>query len=215
MQLLPIKKLYFSAYSIVAVVVLLLVLISVSTYRNLDREERLAQSLLRRQGLTLMRMLEAGARSGMLMHRWQEDSVASLIREAARDEEIAYIYLLDDQGRVVHASGNLPAREQVPRPQREWPDSRHRVVTARVKDGCHVDAAPNGEVAAQSRTGRAERDHLTCQQVANAIGADGNTVGGRVCVGPGDCDIDRTAVHPCSESARGDLDRRCCVRIGQ
>jgi two-component system, NtrC family, sensor histidine kinase HydH len=128
MQLLPIRKLYLSAYSIVAVVGLLLVLISVSTYRNLDREERLALSLLERQGLTLIRMLEAGARSGMLMHMWQEDSVANLIREATRDEEIAYIYLLDDQGAVVHAAGNLPGLEQV-----SWPPPEAQAAKVRTR----------------------------------------------------------------------------------
>ena len=138
MQLLPIKKLYFSAYSIVAVVGLLLVLISVSTYRNLDREERMALSLLRRQGLTLIRMFEAGARAGMLMPMWQADSVAGLIREAARDREIAYIYLLDVKGRVVHAAGKLPAPEQGLWPPAGGPDGEVRTRLQSLSSGGRI-----------------------------------------------------------------------------
>jgi hypothetical protein len=50
MQIFPIKKLYLPALSIVAVGFILLVLISISTYRNLDRQKTMALSFLQRQG---------------------------------------------------------------------------------------------------------------------------------------------------------------------
>jgi two-component system sensor histidine kinase HydH len=98
MRILQQKKLYLPAFSIVAVVFMLLVLIGISTYRNLDREQQQVMSFVHRQGVTLLRAIEAGARTEMMMCMQQEDTVAELIREIARNEDIAYIYLSDRQG---------------------------------------------------------------------------------------------------------------------
>jgi two-component system sensor histidine kinase HydH len=87
------------------VVLILLVLISISTYRNLDREERSAMLFLHSQGASLLRALEAGARTGMMMSMWEEDSVGQLIRETAKDESVAYLYMLDDKGQLLHHYG--------------------------------------------------------------------------------------------------------------
>ena len=64
MQIFPIKKLYLPALTIVAVVFLLLVLVSISTYRNLGREKTQALHFFYRQGVALLRSIEAGARTG-------------------------------------------------------------------------------------------------------------------------------------------------------
>jgi two-component system sensor histidine kinase HydH len=98
------KRLYLPAFSIITVVSLLLVLIGISTYRNLNREKQRVLSFVHRQGLTLIHALEASTRSEMIMRVWQKDMVASLIREAAKTDDIAYIYLSDDKGRIVHHS---------------------------------------------------------------------------------------------------------------
>jgi len=74
MQILHLKKLYLPALSIVAIIFLLLVLISISTYRNLDREKTQALHFLHRQGVTLLRAIEASARTGMKSLMWQEVS---------------------------------------------------------------------------------------------------------------------------------------------
>jgi hypothetical protein len=84
------KKLYLPAFSIVAVILFLLGLISISTYRNLNREKQQAMTFLHRQGLTLLSAIEAGARTGMMMHMWQEDTVVHLLREIGKNEDIAY-----------------------------------------------------------------------------------------------------------------------------
>ena len=98
------KKLYLPAFSIVAAVLFLLGLISISTYRNLDREKNRDMTFLHRQGLTLLSSIEAGARTGMMMHMWQEDTVVHLLPEIAKNEDVAYIYLFNPQGRIVHHS---------------------------------------------------------------------------------------------------------------
>ena len=104
MRVLPIKKLYLPALSIVAVVFLLLVLISISTYRNLDREKSVALHFLYREGVALIRSIEAGARTGMKSMMWQEVSLGSLLQETAKDKDIAYVYLADAHGKIVHDS---------------------------------------------------------------------------------------------------------------
>jgi two-component system, NtrC family, sensor histidine kinase HydH len=104
MKVLPAKRLYLPAVTIIAAVLVLLALISLMTYRSLDREERAAVKFFHGHGLALLRALEAGARTGMLMPLWGEDSVGQLLRETAKDEGIAYIYLMDERGNVNHHS---------------------------------------------------------------------------------------------------------------
>ena len=70
MRILPLKKLYLPALSIVAVVLLFLVIISISTYRNLDREKAMALSSLNRQGISILRSLEASARAWGMLPMW-------------------------------------------------------------------------------------------------------------------------------------------------
>lgn len=114
MKILHIKRLYLPALSIVAVVLLLLILMSISTYRNLNREKEMALQSLHQQGIALIRFLEAGARTGMMMHMWGEDSVGRLIQEAARNSNIAYVFIVDKQGQIVHHSDISQARSTAP-----------------------------------------------------------------------------------------------------
>jgi two-component system sensor histidine kinase HydH len=109
MQILHLKKLYIPALSIVAVVLLLLVLISISTYRNLDREKTRALHFLHLQGVTLLKSLEASARTGMKSLMWQEVSLGRLLQETAKDDEVAYVYLVDGHGLINHHSD--PSKE--------------------------------------------------------------------------------------------------------
>ncbi len=102
MKIFPPKKLYLPAYSIIAIICILLVLISISMYRNLDREKKTAMTFVHRQGLTLLRALEAGARTGIMMNIWKEDTVGILIQQVAQNEDIAYIYFFDQKGIIIH-----------------------------------------------------------------------------------------------------------------
>ncbi len=102
MRILQQKKLYLPAFSIVGVVFFLLVVIGISTYRNLDRDKRRVMSFVHRQGLSLLGAIEAGTRTGIMMHIQQDDTVANLIREVAKNEDVAYIYLFNTKRRIVH-----------------------------------------------------------------------------------------------------------------
>ena len=109
MQIFPIKKLYLPALSIVAVGFILLVLISISTYRNLDRQKTIALSFLHRQGEGLILSLEASARTGMKSLMWQEVTLGSLLQETAKNRDIAYVYIIDEHGTIVHHSDPVKA----------------------------------------------------------------------------------------------------------
>lgn len=72
------NTLYFPAVSIIAAVILLFGIIAVSTYRNLKRYEKNLLEYTNRQGLTVLQALEAGSRSGLMMHMWGQDYLGSL-----------------------------------------------------------------------------------------------------------------------------------------
>lgn len=105
MQIIRHKKLYLPAFSIIAAVLLLILLVAVLTYRTLDHQRKTALTFLHSQGVTLLHALEAGAVTGMVMPTWNEDSVKTLIHEIGKDKNIAYIFLYDQHGTVTHASG--------------------------------------------------------------------------------------------------------------
>ena len=105
MHIIRYKKLFLPAFSIIAIVLLLIFLVAVLTYRTLDHQRKTALAFLHSQGVTLLHALEAGALTGMLMPMWNEDSVKTLIYVIGKNKNIAYIYIYDLSGTVVHASG--------------------------------------------------------------------------------------------------------------
>ncbi len=98
------RRLYLPAVAIVGVVLLLLVFIGVSTYRNLDRARANALRFVHHQGVTTLHALEAGTRTWVMTQRWREDAIARLVEEMGRGEDIAFIYLAAADGIIVHHS---------------------------------------------------------------------------------------------------------------
>lgn len=143
MRILQRRKLYLPALSIVAVVVLLLVFIGISTYRNLDINRENAMTFVRRQGLAMLQVMEAGARASMLSPRWEADAVGRLIEETGKNPDIAYVYLADSEGRYVHHStpelnGKAPASRDRRRLSTMTADSDDLILEA------HLGKLPDG-----------------------------------------------------------------------
>ncbi len=109
MTVVPRRHLYLTALTILLIVLLLLVFISVSTYRNLNRERDAAMQTVRRQALTLINALEAGARAGMMMQMAGKDAIGNLVHEIGRSGDVNYLYLVNAAGEVVHHS--IPSLE--------------------------------------------------------------------------------------------------------
>jgi len=98
------KKLSLPALGFILAGIILAMILGVFTWRNLDREERIMENFLREEGLTLIRAFEAGARTSMMMN-WEGNSLATLVRETARTDSIAYIVIADASGRLLTAAG--------------------------------------------------------------------------------------------------------------
>jgi two-component system, NtrC family, sensor histidine kinase HydH len=115
MKIVTRKSLYLPSLFIMAVVLALLVFISISTYRNLDRQKQIALQWVQRQGLSLVQGFEATMRIGLTMGWWNTDAAKQLIAELAINPDIAYVYLLDHNGAVLsHARSHtygLSARD--------------------------------------------------------------------------------------------------------
>jgi two-component system sensor histidine kinase HydH len=119
MKTFGLKKMYLPTLSILLAVLFMLALIGVSTYRNLDRARRKTMAALHRQGVSLLHCLEAGARVG-LMSGLGERALEGIVRETAKSDDIAYIYITDKAGVVRFASS--PALVGKPAPWQARPD---------------------------------------------------------------------------------------------
>ena len=81
-------------------------LLAVSTMRNLSREQEIMESFLLDEGLTLIRSFEAGARTTMMHEMMGGDlPINTLIRETAKAERIAYIFITAEDGTVIASGG--------------------------------------------------------------------------------------------------------------
>ncbi|WP_025323235.1 two-component system sensor histidine kinase NtrB [Deferrisoma camini] len=98
----------FPAASLLAATAILGVLLAVATARNLDRERHLMERFLAQEGLTLIRAMEAGARTSLRTTDASQSPVRVLVEETARSPLVAYVWLVDEQGRVVASAGDLP-----------------------------------------------------------------------------------------------------------
>ncbi|NOX90028.1 MAG: PAS domain S-box protein [Calditrichaeota bacterium] len=95
------KKLAFPVVGLLSASFLLLIILGFLTYLNFNREKKLLKDHLFRQGLTLIRSLEAGARTGMMEMMWGQNQIETLFRETAKGPNIDRIVLIDENGKVL------------------------------------------------------------------------------------------------------------------
>lgn len=128
------------ALGIIAASLLLGVLLTTLTIRNIRREESLMRTFLLHEGLTLIRSFEAGARTTM-MHRMQGfDPIGTLVTETVKEQSVAYIRIVDSGGNLIASSGPWPPAAH-PKPARIL--SSRAPFTMRLKDrGIFEIAAP-------------------------------------------------------------------------
>ena len=92
------KSLYFPAWTIVAAVLTLLLVIAFSTYRNMSREKgRMEESLLR-EGQVIIRAIEAGVRADSPSTPPDPRHLQKLVEEVSREPEGATIVIFDKEG---------------------------------------------------------------------------------------------------------------------
>lgn len=98
------KSLYLPAWTIVAAVLTLLLVIAVSTYRNMSRERGRMEDSLIREGLVIIRAIEAGVRADFPSSPPDAKRLQKLVEEVAREPEVAAIAIFDRDGEIAAAS---------------------------------------------------------------------------------------------------------------
>ena len=95
------KSLYLPALTIVATVLTLLIVIAVSTYRNLSRERGRIEDSLLREGMVIIRAIEANLRADLPVTYPEASRIQKIIEEVSREPGITSIVLFDGNGNTV------------------------------------------------------------------------------------------------------------------
>ena len=107
------KSLYLPAVTIVFIVFILLVVIAISTYRNISRERERTEDLLRREGSSLIRAIEAGVQVYFSSSHPDLPRFQRWIEQIAKDPGIARICLFDGEGTPLVCSSELKPGEKI------------------------------------------------------------------------------------------------------
>ena len=94
------KRRYFPIIAILAAVATLILLLVIYTSRNLTLARERLEDSLRQEGLTLIRAIEAGNRTGLRM-RWALNQLQTLVEEIAKDPHVAYISVIGADGKIL------------------------------------------------------------------------------------------------------------------
>lgn len=97
------KILYIPALTIVATVLTLLIVIAISTYRNLNRERERAEGFLLREGLALARAIEAGVRVDAPQDVPDLARLQKMVKEIAQEPVLAGVIIFDEKGSIIAA----------------------------------------------------------------------------------------------------------------
>jgi two-component system sensor histidine kinase HydH len=95
------KSLYLPALTIVATVLTLLIVISVSTYRNISRERGRTEDSLLRESRVIIRAIEAGVRAGFPSPRPDISRIQKIVEEVSHDPAVAAILLFNGGGNLI------------------------------------------------------------------------------------------------------------------
>ena len=116
------RSLYFPAVTLTVLTVTLTVLLAISTYRNLHREQAQMTESLTREGLALLRLFKTVAQT----HDYgleEAGKVQQLAAAVAPNEDIAYIFIFNQQRQILAHSnpemigklidGHIPKRSEI------------------------------------------------------------------------------------------------------
>lgn len=95
------KKLFFPLISILAVVLTLIILLSISTYRHLNRGQQRMEESLFRDGQIILKSFETFFRTGMMGMMGQTANLQEILNSVAALADIRFVALLDQQGSIL------------------------------------------------------------------------------------------------------------------
>jgi two-component system sensor histidine kinase HydH len=91
---------YVPVVAILAAVATLILLLVIYTSRNISFARQRLQDTLLQEGLTLIRAIEAGSRTGMRM-RWALNHLQTLVEEISTTPKVAYISVIGTDGKIL------------------------------------------------------------------------------------------------------------------
>lgn len=103
MKLKPILR-YLPVLSIVLLALLMLVIVILWTIRNVSSLNSRMEEFAIRQGMSVIRTLEAGTRTGFLEGDWGIENLQMLIEQAAKDPDVVWVGLINSEGRILSHS---------------------------------------------------------------------------------------------------------------
>ncbi len=102
---------YLPIASIVIVIVILAVLFGISSFRDIERGRQQVSDVLDRQARLVAASVGAGVRASLVAPHWDRARLAFMLEEAAADDDIAHLAILDVDGRIVeHSDPSLVGR---------------------------------------------------------------------------------------------------------
>ncbi|MBW2060827.1 MAG: PAS domain S-box protein [Deltaproteobacteria bacterium] len=105
------KTLFLPVIGLLAAAMVLLAVLAVTTYLNLDRAGKQAERILAAQGTAVVSGLAAGLRTGWRFWTWRPESLQGLIHEMSQSSDVAFITLLNNRGVVLaHSNPELTGR---------------------------------------------------------------------------------------------------------
>jgi two-component system, NtrC family, sensor histidine kinase HydH len=92
---------YLPVLSIVLVAGILLVIVVVFTIRNLNAQNQRMEEFTSRQGIAVIRILEAGTRTGFMEGDWGIEHLQMLIEQSAKDPDVEWVGLINGDGVII------------------------------------------------------------------------------------------------------------------
>ncbi|WP_167505807.1 two-component system sensor histidine kinase NtrB [Desulfosediminicola flagellatus] len=98
-----------TAIGLLAATIVLAVLLTFSTLKNINRAQLLMENFLQDKGETILRSIEAGTRASMVMmhHINNQDPLHNLLIENSKGEDILFIAVVDTDGSIIDQAGHL------------------------------------------------------------------------------------------------------------
>jgi two-component system, NtrC family, sensor histidine kinase HydH len=92
---------YLPVLSIVLVAITLLAIVIIFTMRNIAAQNERMEEFAARQGVSVIRTLEAGTRTGFMEGDWGIEHLQLLIEQAAKDPDVEWVGLINSDGIIV------------------------------------------------------------------------------------------------------------------